>query len=399
MSETLVKVEGVSKRFCRSLKRSLWYGMCDLGNELLGRRHGGRGALRPEEFWAVKGIDFELKRGECLGLIGPNGAGKSTVLKMLNGLIKPDKGTMTIRGRMGALIELGAGFNPVLTGRENIYVNGAVLGFSREQISRKFDDIVSFAEIGEFLDTPVMNYSSGMKVRLGFAVAAQMEPDVLIIDEVLAVGDVGFRVKCLNRIHDLLDKTAVIFVTHSMPFVARICSQVLVMKRGENVFYSNDIGAGLNYYHSQFDSGKPVLLGSGEVEIKRLTINGQNEWEVPTVTFGNSLMLDVELLIRAKCSRLASRIAIWNADQRSVLDVVSEGFQSFTWRNDHEALTLRIEIPELRLSSGKHSITLVVFDPETTRVLCRVENVLSFIMGFHMSTACDVFHEARWTRF
>ncbi len=218
MSETLIKVEDVSKKFCRSLKKSLWYGMQDLGREITGRRHGGEGQLRPDEFWAVNDISFELKRGECMGLIGANGAGKSTLLKILNGLIKPDRGQITIQGRIGALIELGAGFNPILTGRENIYVNGSVLGFTRQEIDEKFDSIVEFSEIAEFLDTPVQNYSSGMKVRLGFAVAAQMEPDVLLIDEVLAVGDTGFRMKCLNRIHELLESSAVIFVSHSMPY-------------------------------------------------------------------------------------------------------------------------------------------------------------------------------------
>jgi lipopolysaccharide transport system ATP-binding protein len=193
--EVLVKVEGVSKKFCRDLKRSLWYGVKDISSELFGAKKNGQ--LRPKEFWAVDDVSFELRRGECLGLIGHNGAGKSTLLKMLNGLIKPDKGTITMHGRIGALIELGSGFNPILTGRENIYNNGSVLGFSRKEIDAKFDSIVEFAELSEFIDTPVQNYSSGMKVRLGFAVAAQMEPDVLLIDEVLAVGDIGFSFKCL----------------------------------------------------------------------------------------------------------------------------------------------------------------------------------------------------------
>ncbi|MEJ2452284.1 MAG: ATP-binding cassette domain-containing protein, partial [Gammaproteobacteria bacterium] len=131
MGETLIKVESLSKKFCRDLKKSMWYGMCDIGNELLGRRHGIDGELRPEEFWAVKDINFELKRGECLGLIGHNGAGKTTLLKMLNGLIKPDQGRIEMRGKVGALIALGAGFNPILTGRENTYVNAAVLGMSK----------------------------------------------------------------------------------------------------------------------------------------------------------------------------------------------------------------------------------------------------------------------------
>jgi len=213
MSEdTLIKVEGVSKKFCRSLKKSLWYGMQDLGNEVRGRRHGGDGHLRADEFWAVDNVSFELKRGQCLGLIGRNGAGKTTLLRMLNGLIKPDRGRIEMRGRIGALIALGAGFNPILTGRENIYVNASVLGLNKRYIDKQVDSIVEFSGLNEYIDMPVQSYSSGMTVRLGFSIASTLAPDVLILDEVLAVGDASFRAKCFDRIGKLLKDSAVIFV-------------------------------------------------------------------------------------------------------------------------------------------------------------------------------------------
>ena len=232
--EVLVKAEGVSKKFCKDLKTSLWYGVKDLFSNVTGNKE--ERLLRDKEFWAVKDINFELHRGECLGLIGHNGAGKSTLLKILNGLIKPDEGKVTIKGRVGALIELGAGFNGILSGRENIYNNGAIIGFTRKEINEKIEEIIDFAEIREFIDMPVQNYSSGMKVRLGFAVAAQMQPDVLIIDEVLAVGDLGFVLKCFKTIDTILPNTAIVFVSHSMPMVSRICNQVILMERGEAEF-------------------------------------------------------------------------------------------------------------------------------------------------------------------
>ncbi|MEQ8662367.1 MAG: ATP-binding cassette domain-containing protein, partial [Gammaproteobacteria bacterium] len=166
MNDTLVSVEAVSKKFCRSLRRSLWYGLCDLGSELAGRQRRERERLRADEFWAVREVSFSLARGECLGLIGHNGSGKTTLLRMLNGLVPPDAGRITMRGRVGALIALGAGFNPVLTGRENIYVNAAVLGLGRAETARRFDDIVEFSGLAEFIDSPVQHYSSGMYVRL-----------------------------------------------------------------------------------------------------------------------------------------------------------------------------------------------------------------------------------------
>jgi lipopolysaccharide transport system ATP-binding protein len=188
--------------------------------------------LRPGEFWAVRGVSFELRRGECLGLIGRNGAGKTTLLKMLNGLIKPDGGSITMRGRVGALIALGTGFNPILTGRENVYVNGSILGLTKEEIDRKIEGIIEFAEIGEFIDAPVQSYSSGMQVRLGFAVATAMEPDVLILDEVLAVGDAAFQAKCMQRVSMILEKAAVVFVSHQHHLVTRICDRAIWLVNG-----------------------------------------------------------------------------------------------------------------------------------------------------------------------
>ena len=252
--EILVKVEGVRKKFCRSLKRSLWYGLKDMAAEMLGGA-AAHDVLRPHEFWAVDGVSFELRRGECLGLIGRNGAGKTTLLKILNGLIKPDAGRVTMRGQVGALIALGAGFNPILSGRENIYVNGSVLGLSKREIESRIDGIIDFADIREFIDAPVQSYSSGMQVRLGFAVATAMKPDVLLLDEVLAVGDAAFRNKCYRRVIALRKEAAVIFVSHSMEQVARVSDRVLVMSRGRAI-YLGDVSEGVEAYEGVNEEGE-----------------------------------------------------------------------------------------------------------------------------------------------
>ena len=220
--------------------------------------------LRKKEFWAVDDISFEVKRGECLGLLGHNGAGKSTLLKVLTGLISPDKGKITMKGRVNALIELTAGFNPILTGRENIYNNGAVLGLSEKEINEKYDEIVAFSELEEFIDTPVQYYSSGMKVRLGFSVAAFTEPDVLILDEVLAVGDVGFRIKSFNKTLEIMQKAAVIFVSHSMTDVTRTCNQVLFMRHGKSYFQGSNIHKGIDLYLNEFNNNKLGLVEMDE---------------------------------------------------------------------------------------------------------------------------------------
>ena len=228
-----MSVENVSKKFCRTLKRSLWYGVRDVAGEMLLRRNK-RAELRQDEFWALKDVSFELRQGEMLGLIGSNGAGKSTLLKLINGLIRLDTGCIRIRGRVGALIELGTGFNPILTGRENIYVNAAVLGLRREEVDRRLDEIIDFAEIGDFIDAPLQTYSSGMKVRLGFSVASHLNPDILLIDEILSVGDSSFRERCYARLTDYKKRGGtIIFVSHNPGVVEAVCDRVLWLDRGK----------------------------------------------------------------------------------------------------------------------------------------------------------------------
>jgi lipopolysaccharide transport system ATP-binding protein len=231
-NNTVIQVNGVSKKFCRSLKRSMWYGFRDILRDTASLRTKSD-RLRRKEFWAVDDVSFELRKGDRLGLIGPNGAGKTTLLKMLNGIIIPDKGNLRIKGRVGALIQLGAGFHPQLTGRENIFINGAILGMGKREIDKKFDAIVEFADIGDFLDTPVKHYSSGMFVRLGFAVAIHCEPEVLLVDEVLAVGDLNFQSKCMEQIGRLCEEgTTVILVSHDISKIERVCGKAIWLDNG-----------------------------------------------------------------------------------------------------------------------------------------------------------------------
>jgi lipopolysaccharide transport system ATP-binding protein len=194
----------------------------------------GRDDDGPRELWACRDVDFRVERGESLGLIGPNGAGKTTTLKLLSSITQPTSGHIHISGRVSSLIELGAGFHPELTGRENIYLNGAILGLRRGEIARKFDDIVAFSELERFIDTPVKRYSSGMYVRLGFAVAAHVEPDILLVDEVLAVGDASFRQRCMQRLRELqLRGTTIVFVSHNMHQVRNTCDRALLLIQGQ----------------------------------------------------------------------------------------------------------------------------------------------------------------------
>jgi lipopolysaccharide transport system ATP-binding protein len=376
-NEILVEVKNVSKKFSKNLNKSLRYGLSDVFRALFNRspvKH-----LRPEEFYAVKDVNFTLKRGECIGLIGHNGAGKSTLLKILNGLIRPDEGEVIIRGKVSALIELGAGFNPILTGRENIYVNGQILGFSKKEIDNKIQRIIDFSEIESFIDSPVQNYSSGMKVRLGFAIAAQMEPDVLIIDEVLAVGDLGFILKCFNVIDQILPNTAVIFVSHNMPMVSRICSYIVLMENGLIKFSGNDVAKGIDLYYSKFTTKSSVTFRNGEhTKFNWIKIGKDNE-TTNQVNWGESLTLTANFSLHEKMPLPICNFIISDKEKRPL--AVSYNFERIYKTSQSNELTnyeCKVTFEAIELSKGVYNITFVVSEGEGSKPLLRVQDADSF---------------------
>ena len=232
MARPAIRIEGLGKRY--RLGETHEHTLSGRLGRLLGRSRGGGAAkLAAEDFWALQDIDLELPEGEALGIIGGNGAGKSTLLKILSRITQPTTGRALVRGRLASLLEVGTGFHPELTGRENVFLNGTILGMRKAEVARKFDDIVAFAGVGKFIDTPVKRYSSGMYVRLAFAVAAHLEPDVLIVDEVLAVGDAEFQKRCLGKMGDVArEGRTVLFVSHSMPAIQKLCTRAVWLRQG-----------------------------------------------------------------------------------------------------------------------------------------------------------------------
>ncbi len=266
-NEANIIVEGVSKKYCKSLRRTMYYGARDLLADSL---HLDRqsGSLRAGEFWALRDLNFELRRGEWLGVVGPNGAGKSTLLKLLNGIIRPDAGRVMVRGRLGALIELGAGFHPLLTGRENIYVQGAIMGMSRREIDRKLDEMIEFAGIGDFIDTPLKFYSSGMHARLGFSIAIHFDPDSLVIDEVLAVGDIAFQEKCMRRMAQLrAQEKAVLMVQQHTYWIEALCDRAIWLDKGGCI----RIGKATEVVRAYLDDQDHRLVADAREELAKLS--------------------------------------------------------------------------------------------------------------------------------
>lgn len=376
--EILIEVENLSKKFCKDLKTSLKYGLQDLVSNVFGNKK--RRELRKKEFWAVKDINFTLRRGECLGLIGHNGAGKSTLLKILNGLINPDEGKVTIRGKVGALIELGAGFNPILSGRENIYNNGAILGFTKAEIDSKVEEIIDFSEIREFIDMPVQNYSSGMKVRLGFAIAAQMQPDVLIIDEVLAVGDLGFVLKCFKTIDQILPNTAIVFVSHSMPMVSRICTQIILMDRGKPKFIGDNVSKAIDQYYSHFANNKSnVIFTDNSLELINIELIGANCYEnkIPQIIWGQEFRMHVKFKLIRQEVDLLFLISIYDKEQRPVA-MFKQNNRSSSFNITDNSIEFLLIHKNLQLSKGVYNINISVGKNKTIEPFLRMNNILQF---------------------
>ncbi|MFC2166916.1 polysaccharide ABC transporter ATP-binding protein [Acidobacteriota bacterium] len=300
-TEIAIDVEHVSKKYCKSQKRSMIYGMQDITRNTFGFSSKPE-KLRNSEFWAVDDVSFEVKKGESLGIIGPNGAGKTTLLKMLNGIFWPDKGKITIKDKVGALIAVGAGFHPMLSGKDNIFINGAVLGMSKSEINKKFDSIVDFADIGDFLNSPVRFYSSGMFVRLGFSIAVHCEPDVLLVDEILAVGDIEFQNKCINKIGELMSNgTTIALVSHNLVYVRRVCEKCLWIDSGKIVKYGNTLDLTNSYQTSIVEKGHKInnsICKDEDVHIERVVFFGKDR--IARETFSPNEPITVGIIVNAE---------------------------------------------------------------------------------------------------
>jgi lipopolysaccharide transport system ATP-binding protein len=321
MSDKALEVQGVSKKFRRGeLFDSLRDLVPAMTRRLLGRRRSQE--LERQEFWALRDVSFSLKRGEAFGIIGGNGAGKSTLLKLLTGIMHPTHGSIRVSGRLSALIEVSAGFHPDLTGRENVFLNGAILGMSREEIRRRFDAIVDFSGLAEFIDTPVKRYSSGMFARLGFSVAAHVDPDVLLVDEVLSVGDYLFQRKCIERMHAVIASGAtVVFVSHNLREVSALCQRSLLLERGtvQKVGPTEEV---VQHYLSRCQQER-ALAPDREIVITRVTTHDSSGPRTEFESDGK-LYVTVEAQARSRHDDMSVVIQIVDQHQYPLFDTCTQ---------------------------------------------------------------------------
>ncbi|QDU72223.1 ABC transporter ATP-binding protein [Mucisphaera calidilacus] len=292
MSRPVIHAENLSKRYRLGASQPLAGSLRDLFT--------GRGASRRASFWALRDISFDVEAGQCVGIIGRNGAGKSTLLKVLAQITAPTTGSAWFRGRVGSLLEVGTGFHPELTGRENIFLNGSILGMTRKEIASRFDAIVDFSGTEQFLDTPVKRYSSGMSVRLAFAVAAHLDPEILIIDEVLAVGDTAFRKRCMGKMSDVAKSgRTVLFISHNMAAIESMCDRAIVLSHGKMI-YDGSAAEGVGAYLRSLQDGDATEQnlgnreGTGEVRIRSVTMEDETGDPVEVIRSGQSLSVTME---------------------------------------------------------------------------------------------------------
>jgi len=322
-----ISVEHLSKRYVighvgrdDTLRDTLAHGVKGLWGALLRRREWSRSVR--EDFWALRDVSFEVSRGDVIGIIGRNGAGKSTLLKILSRITEPTEGRVSIRGRVASLLEVGTGFHPELSGRENIFLNGAILGMRRAEIRRKFDEIVAFAEVERFLDTPVKHYSSGMYVRLAFAVAAHLEPEILIVDEVLAVGDIAFQKKCLDRMKAISteDQRTVLLVTHNLSSVLQLCTHAVFLAAGRMAAYGTPPDIVRSYFGSMTPAAADADLAArsrpgglrGQARLLSAKVagtTGLSPWQVP---FGGEIALEFRVRVERKLDFFEIGLGLFN---------------------------------------------------------------------------------------
>jgi len=372
-----IRAENVSKKFCKSFRRGMLHGIADISRNAVGLgSHSYR--LRKDEFWAVDDVSFEVKGGETLGIIGFNGSGKSTLLKMINGIFWPDKGKITITGKVGALIEVGAGFHPLLTGMENIYLNAAILGMTRGEVEERFDSIVEFADIGDFIGTPVKNYSSGMFVRLGFSVAVHCNPDILLVDEVLSVGDYAFQRRCLEKIDEIRKRgVAIVLVSHNMQTINKLSDRCLWIHQGklEGV---GDAESLTNRYHVGLFSGRS-LAGVGETAGNMKLVNkyfgyGMESIVVESVHLEGNEIGERTVFQAGEDVNLVIRYRLGNSIDKAYLRVAMINENNINCLGDEiridcdsgyrfsERGTITVKIPSVRLNSGKYVLSVTMQD-------------------------------------
>ncbi|HVN94241.1 MAG TPA: ABC transporter ATP-binding protein [Terracidiphilus sp.] len=366
MSDVALRMEHVYKKF---RKGEVYNSLRDLLPALTGRmfRQLEINDDDKRDFWALQDISFDVRRGEALGIIGPNGAGKSTILKILSRIMKPTRGTMHVAGRLSALIEVSAGFHQDLTGRENIYLNGTILGMTRREIDRKLDQIIEFSGIEEFIDTPVKRYSSGMYARLGFSVAAHVNPDILIVDEVLSVGDYVFQLKCLKRMKEVVAEGAsVLFVSHNLKSVAEFCSRALLLKHGQMAAIGPTQEVISSYMH-QSRSDTAAETDSRTVSISKVTVRNQAG---PSLRFhsGEKAWIDVEVTAHKRCSKLSVTLWITDEHYENIFDTSTErlGHGNFNLETG-ELFKCTFEL-QLHLTTGVFHVSVHIYRYDTQTV-------------------------------
>ena len=357
MNDVIIKVEGLGKKYIISHENQGHYTalrdiIANKAKSILKKKEQ---LPSREEFWALKDVNFEIKKGEAVGIIGRNGAGKSTLLKVLSRITEPTTGRIELNGRVASLLEVGTGFHPELTGRENIFLNGAILGMSRTEIKSKFDEIVDFSGVEKFLDTPVKRYSSGMYVRLAFAVAAHLEPEILVVDEVLAVGDAEFQKKCLGKMKNVSinDGRTVLFVSHHMGTIAQLCKKVLLLEKGVVLKYADNAMEGIDQY-LKLNRNNPSYVNDGTehevIGVKRISVTNTEGEALSDFTNKDEIVVDFELEYYQIPQNTSLYVSILNQYKMPV----------FSEEQIIEANRMRLKIFPDFLVQGNYSISVIL---------------------------------------
>ncbi len=372
MTDTIIEIKNIGKKYKITHERGRYVALRDVLTGIMkspfkflkGKVKQIAGLEKKEDFWALEGLNVSINKGEVVGIVGKNGAGKSTLLKILSQITPPTTGEIRIKGTVGSLLEVGTGFHPELTGRENIFLNGAILGMKKSEIARKFDEIVAFAEVEKFLDTPVKYYSSGMYVRLAFSVAAHMEPDILIIDEVLAVGDAEFQKRCMGKMRDITQKEGrtILFVSHNIGAIQQLCQKSILLEKGKMVMF-DDTEKVIDHYLNESEGSNAISefnVNYGKaVQVSKITILSQHDTPSARIPISENFSINLDLKVNNDVTGVIITLHFFHQGEVVFISSISDQAEKLSdfKKGDY---SVKINVPKFLLNVGHYHFDITV---------------------------------------
>jgi lipopolysaccharide transport system ATP-binding protein len=398
-NEVLVSVENVYKKFSKNIKKSVLYGTLDVLKNLLNIRERNT-ELRKKEFWALHDLSFQLHRGQILGILGLNGAGKTTLVRLISGIYPIDKGRISVNGRLVTLFAaVNAGMHPLFSGKENIFIRGTMFGMSKKEISSKLDEIIAFSELESFIDAPLGTYSSGMRARLSFSIAVASESDILILDEALAVGDISFRKKCFQKLHEISKEKGIISIAHNIDQIANLSTDILVLDAGKKIFETPDVSEGIDFYLRKCGTKiNPEKIMTQRASLENIQISSTTnrfQDDILQLNYSDPMHLEFEYRLDADIREAIAQIQIFD-NNKQIIAISNSDFFNFRLINNGKKERVHVAFNRMEFSPGIYLISVSLRDTTDERYLAMANFTKKFQIDGYFRNIARVHLNAEW---